>query len=160
MGVDTEGLLNKDVSVLEIKEVLNNIAEDVSIEDNGRGFYTVGFTYRGKTRWMSVFENYASEDLNGEVITLFTLGKHGCANEIVQTVVKYFGGLYVDDDCSGDDPVHLEKTSDYIESEVIKADKKLIKLLQGYDIPLKYKFEIMKFVKENADELVKMSSYY
>lgn len=158
MGVDTKGLLNKEVSVLEIKEALESVSEVTRLEGNGRGYFTIDFTYQGESRMMSIFENYASEELNGEIITAITLSRYGYATEIIQTVVKYFGGLYIDNDCSGDDPVYLEKSSDYIESEVIKADKKLLKLLQGYDIPLKYKFEIMKFVKENANELVKLNS--
>lgn len=157
MGVDTKGLLNKEVSVLEIATLIETFAKDVSVDDNGRDYYSVIFTYEGEVRRLSVFTPYASERLNGEIITYISLGCYGFANEIMHRIVSYFGGQYIHDDCSGDAPVYLAKTSDYQESAAVKADKEVLALMADYNIPSLHKFTIMRFVRENAETLIEIS---
>ena len=74
----------------------------------------------------------------------------------MQKIVRYFGGLYIDDDCSGEEPVYLEKESDYVESESTKADKRIFALMKEQGIANKHQWELVQFIRNNAEELVEL----
>ncbi len=101
MGVDTKAIIRKDVTLVMIKEALEQEYQcKASIEPTHiEYFFTITFSVHGENRWLSVFLTGVSKHDYGIDGVLLSLSATGFAVEVMTFLCKKFGGYLDENDC-------------------------------------------------------------
>jgi len=113
MGVNTQGIIHSQYKLNDIVEVLSKkFKVNITVEKTHTEDYKIAsFTYKDEKRRLSIFENYNDKQHVGFAgvgkVTLLDLNLWGSSIELIEGIVKEFGGYVVNNDCS-DDWRHIE----------------------------------------------------
>ena len=112
MGVDTKGIIRKNVTVIELSEYLKTKYSDVVVHTTREeNFFTINFTNGNdkRTLWchwgeVSMYDNH----IQGVSLSF---GLWGNAIEIMKDIVGHFGGYVDENDCDDDTfyAINIEK---------------------------------------------------
>lgn len=156
MGVDTNGLINKNYTALDVlKYIQENVSSEAVLEQctlEKRMSYinlNIGDEHRN-VLVLTDCADYQGETGDKDMHTLVKLSTWGSAKEIIEGVVKHFGGYYCPNDCNGDFtffPWKDDKANQF-ENEVYNL---VVKNYNG-----KNTMDIFKFIMNNLEEIKKL----
>jgi hypothetical protein len=104
MSVDTQGYINKQVSIYEITDYLKTLPQkykSIHIKGNyiefmnGKDERSLYVNIDTKDSTQEDIGYYKMEELNSNLITYIKLGYWGKSVDIISDIVKYFGGGYI-----------------------------------------------------------------
>lgn len=154
MGACTTGLLNNNVTVLDIfNYVKENICKDAEVEQFTDNFYQIYFMEKetSNKRALSFHQcnrDYVEETGYKDGLVLVDLGKGGCSFEVIDSIVKYFGGWYIEDDNEPNQLVFYEFNLEA--SNLSDIDRELLERLKD-EKDWKVKMKTISFIKNNLD---------
>lgn len=136
MGISTQIIIRKDVSLSQIKEVLENKFGEVTVfTTNCNDYFQLCFKDGNEGRQLSVFfGDVAFHDYKIDGI-LCSLGYWGNSKDICMFLLNNFGGYLRENDCDdkGFEPVNIELFED--SKELTPKDVFINKIISkvGYD---------------------------
>jgi hypothetical protein len=100
MSVDTQAYITSDFSPEDVADFIKTLgATEIKVEPVEKivGYYRIDFNYEEEKRSMSFHSyNVNNESFGGNLISL---GASGCAEYIIKSITKAFGGMYCKNDC-------------------------------------------------------------
>jgi len=161
MGISTCGALKREITAKEIFDfVLANFDQGAKLEQNSTNSHYINLNYLGETRSLHIYygNDYREEtdgySANNE-ITEIIVNKWGHAEQIIEPIVRYFGGWYIADDCISNREEHVvfyEFNSDPDIIITTPIERYVFdKLIEDKD--WKSKIKLAQFIKDNLDEI-------
>ena len=103
MAISTAGILKINTGLYNIHNYIKkNIDNNAIIETQNDNSHYINFSYKEESRMMHLFMNshdYKSDTKYEGLVNVVTLGYYGCSCEIIEKLVKHFGGWYMENDC-------------------------------------------------------------
>jgi len=103
MAISTVGILNNNIGLYNIHNFIKkNIDNNVIIETQNDNSHYINFIYKNESRSMHLYMNcydYKSDTKYDDLVNVVTLGYYGYSCEIIEKIVKYFSGWYMENDC-------------------------------------------------------------
>lgn len=154
MSVCTTGLLNKNITVWDIfNYVKENICKDLEVEQFTDNYCQIYFTEKETNNKRAISfhqknKDYVEETGHDDALVLVDLGKGGCSFEVIESIVKHFGGWYIKDDNEPDELVFYEFNLEA--SSLSDIDRELLERLKD-EKDWKVKMKTISFIKNNLD---------
>jgi len=102
MAISTIGILKDNIVFYNIHNYIKeNIDNNVIIETQNNYSHYINFSYKEESRMMHLFMNshdYKSDTKYNGLVNVVSLGYYGYSCEIIEKLVKHFGGWYMEDD--------------------------------------------------------------
>ncbi|MET3209766.1 UNVERIFIED_CONTAM: hypothetical protein ABIC26_002713 [Paenibacillus sp. PvR008] len=165
MGVDTKGYLNKDITADQILDVIctkfdSNATSHIRIDDYSKretGFIDFNFGLESRQLFYCVTSDQLQNTEFDSVKHVTLILRHwGSSIEIMNEIIKSFGGYVDENDCDDVDAMYIAKDGDVSQVEYIAERDKLINLLdENLEQALKYQIaaQIMRHKKELKEVL-------
>jgi len=103
MAISTVGILKDNIGLYNIHNYIKkNIDTNANIETQNDNSHYINFNYKEENRSIHLFMNshdYKSDTKYDGLVNVVTLGYYGCSCEIIEKLVKHFGGWYMENDC-------------------------------------------------------------
>lgn len=154
MGACTTGLLNENISVWDVFHYIKeNICNDARVEHVTDRYFEIYFTEKVtiEKRVLSFFTNnrdYVEETGHNGELVLIDMSKGGCSFEVIESIVKHFGGWYVKDN---NEPNELDFYEFNFEASSLSSiDRELLERLKD-EKDWKVKMKTISFIKNNLD---------
>lgn len=151
MGTDTKGLINKNVTILDIQRLLENKfgITDSKFNSSDDRFYSLVFTFEEENRMLSVYLNSFEKDFN-EDFTWLSLGAYGCSIKIIKGIVENYGGFIKEYD-SRDDWDRVEQINEVKPTEIQILENSLYRKLVEQEYSIFEKQRIVNYVRDNLE---------
>ena len=113
MGISTCGALKREVTAKEVFEfVATNFDQNAELIQYASNSNYVDFNYLGENRSLHIYYGHDyKEETSGysqdNEITEISVSAWGFAEQIIEPIVKYFGGWYIADDCISNREEHV-----------------------------------------------------
>ena len=102
MAISTVGIIKDNIGLYNIHNFIKkNIDINATIESQNDNSHYINFSYKEESRIMHLFMNshdYKSDTKYNGLVNVVTLGNYGNSCEIIEKLVRYFGGWYMKDD--------------------------------------------------------------
>lgn len=154
MGACTTGLLNENISVWDVFHyVKENISEEVSVGHITDRYHEICFIEKetNDKRVLSFFthnRDYAQETGHNSDLVLIDMSKGGCSYKVIESIVKHFGGWYIQDNNEPNELVFYEFNLEA--SSLSDIDRELLEKLKD-EKDWKVKMKTISFIKSNLD---------
>jgi len=103
MTISTVGILKINTGLYNIHNFIKkNIDINAIIKTQNNNSHYINFSYKEENRRMHLFMNshdYKSDTKYDSLVNVVTLGYYGYSCEIIEKLVKHFGGWYMENDC-------------------------------------------------------------
>ena len=103
MAISTIGILKNNIGLYNIYNFIKkNIDINSIIETQNDNSHYINFNYKNESRSMHLYMNshdYMSDTKYEGLVNVVSLGYYGCSCEIIEKLVKHFGGWYMKNDC-------------------------------------------------------------
>ena len=103
MAISTVGILKDNIGLYNIHNFIKkNIDNNAIIETQNDNSHYINFSYKNEIRIMHLFMNcydYKSDTKYDGLVNVVTLSYYGYSCEIIEKLVKYFSGWYMENDC-------------------------------------------------------------
>ena len=103
MAISTIGILKDNIGLYNIHNYIKkNIDINSIIETQNDNSHYINFSYKNESRSMHLFMNsydYKSDTKYEGLVNVVSLGYYGYSCEIIEELVRYFGGWYMKNDC-------------------------------------------------------------
>jgi len=161
MSVSTCGALKREVTAKEIFDfVKTNFDQNSKLEQYSVNSHYVNFNYLEENRAIHIYYgNDYKEETGGyseeNEITEISVNKWGHAEQIIESIIKHFGGWYIADDCISNREEHVIFYEFNLNPDIITTTpiERYVfdKLTDEKD--WKLKIRLAQFIKDNLDEL-------
>jgi hypothetical protein len=162
MSISTIGIMRRDVTILDVfRFVKSEFKVKATLEPgiSGNCGY-IHFNYKDDDteRMLQVFYGNDYGDVTAgyskdHEVTEISVNTWGHAEEIISSIVKYFGGWYMPDDCKREATFY-----DFKDTSLSTPLERFVfeKLADDHD--WKMKIKLAKFISDNFDEISKVVS--
>ena len=123
MSVDTVAKLDNSISIQAIEEVIKQHYEYIETEQSFNDCYYIHLKNGDNKRILQIYigYNYSTET---EISKWLSLGCNAEAIQIMETILSYFGGWLMDNDCEREYR-WIDKTQDIDQNKKKEIDKRL-----------------------------------
>ena len=161
MGVSTCGALKREVIAKDIFDfIATNFNQNAELKQNSSNSNYIDFNYLGENRSLHIYYGHDYKKETGgysqdNEITEISVNKWGHAEQIIEPIVKHFGGWYIADDyiSNREEYVVFYEFNSYPDIIVTTPIERYVfdKMIEDKDWKLKIK--LAQFIKDNFDEI-------
>jgi len=106
MAISTIGILKDNIGLYNIHNYIKkNIDINAIIETQNNNSHYINFNYKEENRSMHLFMNcydYKCDTKYDGLVNVMVLGYYGYSCEIIEKLVKHFGGWFMENDSYND----------------------------------------------------------
>ena len=151
MGVDTKGYVSKEVTALEIYNVIvskydSNARYDVEVQEDGREYGSIDFMDGEDQRNLFFYKDIEERH------TSISLNYWNNSVEIIVNILKCFGGKLKESDCSDLEPVEIPKDENYSHIDRVKIIHDIMNKLDDF-LNINDKVKISNQIFKHRDAL-------
>ena len=102
MAISTVGIMKDNIGLYNIHNFIKkNIDNNAIIETQNNNSHYINFSYKEESRSMHLFMNshdYKCDTKYDGLVNVMVLGYYGYSCEIIEKLVKHFGGWFMEND--------------------------------------------------------------